>query len=329
MDRENMPEHAPGTTGRAHAAPHGPVTVTNGTRFTTATGEPLHAHGGGMLRADGHFYWFGENRNPDNTFRSVSAYRSRDLKTWEFRNHILTRETDPELATANIERPKVLYNPGTRQYVLWAHKENGNDYGEARACVASCPQIDGDYTWHGSFRPLGHMSRDLTLYQEESGEAAYLVSAARDNGDLHLYRLADDCLAVAELVANPWPGGHREAPALFRHDGGYVMLTSGLSGWRPNQQQYATAPALTGPWTDMRNVGDATAFDSQTACVLTLRGTRETTHLYLGDRWGNASGGTVNDSRYVWLPLRFSDATTMTMDWQNKLTIDVEAGTVY
>ena len=50
---------------------------------------------------------------------------------------------------------------------MWMHKENGDEYNEARAAVASSSTVDGEYTWHGSFRPLGlHMSRDITLYND-------------------------------------------------------------------------------------------------------------------------------------------------------------------
>ncbi|MGW5448624.1 RICIN domain-containing protein [Streptomyces asiaticus] len=312
----------------AGAAQAAPVTVANGTQFTTTSGEVVHAHGGGVIRSGGYYYWFGENRNADNTFRYVSAYRSTDLKTWEFRRHVLTQATDPELASANIERPKVLYNERTGQYVMWMHKENGSDYSEARAAVATSATIDGAYTWRGSFRPLGlHMSRDITLFQDGDG-AGYMVSAARDNYDLHIYRLTDDYTGVASLVANPWPGGHREAPALFKRGNVYFMLTSGATGWSPNQQQYATATSLAGPWSAMRNVGDATAYGSQTAYVLPVQGSGTTSYLYLGDRWGNSFGGTVNDSRYVWLPLAFPTATTLGMDWYPQLTIDTAAGTV-
>ena len=80
-----------------------PQTITNGTQFTDS-GNPVHAHGGGVIKVGSYYYWFGENRNADNTFRYVDAYRSTDLKNWEFRNHVLTEATDPELATANIER---------------------------------------------------------------------------------------------------------------------------------------------------------------------------------------------------------------------------------
>ncbi|NEE15743.1 family 43 glycosylhydrolase [Streptomyces sp. SID7499] len=313
------------TAGPAHAAPQ---KITNGTQFTDASGNPVHAHGGGVLKVGSYYYWFGEHRNADNTFRYVDAYRSSDLKNWEFRNHVLTEASDPELATANIERPKVMYNASTGKFVMWMHKENGTDYSEARAAVAVSDTVDGAYTWKGSFRPLGqHMSRDITVFTDTDG-AGYMISAARENYDLQIYRLTADYTGIASLVANPWPGGHREAPALFKRGGVYFMLTSGATGWSPNQQQYATATSIAGPWSAMKNVGDSTAYGSQTAFVLPVQGTSGTSYLYLGDRWGNSFDGTVNDSRYVWLPLSFSNATTMSMSWSPEVTVDTAAGTV-
>ncbi|MEU0999758.1 RICIN domain-containing protein [Streptomyces tibetensis] len=313
------------TAGPAQAAPQ---TITNGTQFTDTSGGPVHAHGGGVLKVGSYYYWFGEHRNADNTFRYVDAYRSTDLKNWEFRNHVLTEASAPELATANIERPKVMYNASTGKFVMWMHKENGTDYSEARAAVAVSDTVDGNYTWKGSFRPLGqHMSRDITVFVDTDG-AGYMISAARENYDLQIYRLTADYTGVASLVANPWPGGHREAPALFKRNGVYFMLTSGATGWNPNQQQYATATSIAGPWSTMKNIGDSTAYGSQTAFVLPVQGTAGTSYLYLGDRWGNSFGGTVNDSRYVWLPLTFSNSTTMAMSWSPEVTIDTAAGTV-
>ncbi|MFI1922179.1 RICIN domain-containing protein [Streptomyces sp. NPDC020377] len=313
------------TAGPAQAAS---VTIVNGTQFTDSSGSPVHAHGGGVLKVGSYYYWFGENRNTDNTFRYVDAYRSTDLKNWEFRNHVLTQSSDSELADANIERPKVMYNASTGKFVMWMHKENGTDYSEARAAVAVSDTVDGNYTWQGSFRPLDqHMSRDITVFVDSDG-AGYMISAARENYDLQIYRLTADYTGIASLVADPWHGGHREAPALFKRGGVYFMLTSGATGWSPNQQQYATATSLAGPWSAMTNVGDTTAYGSQTAYVLPVQGTSGTSYLYLGDRWGNSFGGTVNDSRYVWLPLTFPTSTSLSMSWSPEVTVDTAAGTV-
>ncbi len=317
-----------GALATASPAQAAPQTVTNGTQFTDTSGNPVHAHGGGVIKVGAYYYWFGEHRNADNTFRYVDAYRSTDLKNWEFRNHVLTQSSAAELATANIERPKVMYNAATGKFVMWMHKENGVDYSEARAAVAVSDTVDGDYTWQGSFRPLGqHMSRDITVFVDTDG-TGYMASAARENYDLQIYRLTSDYTGIAALVADPWHGGHREAPALFKRNGVYFMLTSGATGWNPNQQQYATATSIAGPWTAMKNIGDSTTYGSQTAYVLPVQGSSTTSYLYLGDRWGNSFGGTVNDSRYVWLPLTFPSSTSMSMSWSPEVTIDTATGSI-
>jgi hypothetical protein len=66
-----------GPDGGAQAAPQ---TITNGTRFTDTSVDLVHAHGGGDIKDGSAYYWFGEDRNSDNTFRYVDAYRSTDLK---------------------------------------------------------------------------------------------------------------------------------------------------------------------------------------------------------------------------------------------------------
>ncbi|MGV9268339.1 RICIN domain-containing protein [Kitasatospora sp. NPDC003701] len=311
--------------GQAEAAT---VTITNGTQFADTAGNPLHAHGGGVIKVGQYYYWFGENRNADNSFRYVSAYRSRDLKTWEFRNNVLTQATDPELAGANIERPKVMYNATTRQFVMWMHKEgSATDYSQARAAVAVSSTVDGDYSWRGSFRPLGEMSRDITTFVDDDG-TGYMISAANENRDLHVYRLTPDYTGIDAQVQSLWNGWSREAPAMFKRNGVYFLLTSGATGWTPNQQMYGTATSITGAWSDVRNVGDGSTYASQTSFVLPVQGTGGTDYLYLGDRWGNATGGTVNDSQYVWLPLEFPTDTTMTMGYSPQVKVNAAAGSV-
>ncbi|MFI8423863.1 RICIN domain-containing protein [Streptomyces sp. NPDC085479] len=314
-----------GAAGTAHAAS---VTVTNAVQFTDPAGNPVHAHGGGVVKVGTYYYWFGENRNADNSFKYVSAYRSTDLKTWEFRHHVLTASSHPELAGANIERPKVMYNASTGKFVMWMHKEgSATDYSEARAAVAVSDTVDGDYTWRGSFRPLGHMSRDITTFVDTDG-TGYMISAANENADLHVYRLTPDYTEIAAQVQKLWPGQWREAPAMFKRNGVYFLLTSGATGWAPNQQKYATATSVTGSWSGLSDIGDGTTYGSQTAYVLPVQGTSGTSYLYMGDRWGNSMGGMVNDSQYVWLPLKFPTATTMTMEYSPQITVDTAAGTV-
>ncbi|MBB3112812.1 sucrose-6-phosphate hydrolase SacC (GH32 family) [Paenibacillus phyllosphaerae] len=299
------------------------VSLLNAVQFKSSDGNVLHAHGGGVIKVGSYYYWAGENRDGTNY---VSLYRSTDLKNWQFRAHILSKSSAAELATANIERPKIIYNAATNKYVLWAHKENGVDYGEARVAVASSTNIEGPYTYHGSFRPLGYDSRDMTVYNDNG--TGYLISATKVNADLNIYRLTPDFLGVEALVTTLWPGSYREAPAIFKRGSTYFLLTSGATGWNPNQAKYATASSISGPWSALANFGDATTYGSQSTYVLPVEGSSTTSYLYMGDRWAGAWSGPVNDSKYVWLPLSFPTATTLSMTWYPKLNIDTATGSV-
>lgn len=310
----------------------------NGVQWADTDGNPIQAHGGGMLKVGDDYYWFGENRNPDGTFYAVSAYRSQDLRRWEHVHDVLTMNSDDGLSPANVERPKVVYNSVTQKYVMWMHWENGMDYGEARAAVASSDTVAGDYTYHGSFRPLqdtgvmdhdkpGYMSRDCTLFVDDDGQA-YFLSASNENYDLHLYLLSDDYLSIDSRAALLFEGGHREAPALFKRNGVYFLLTSGSTGWDPNQAQYATSTSLTSGWSNMQNVADGNTFHSQSTYVQAIEGSQGTQYLYLGDRWAGAWGGRVNDSGYVWQPITFPTDTSMSMSWSNNVHIDAVAGAI-
>lgn len=300
-----------------------PVTIDNGVPFKDANGNPIQAHGGGILKSGSYYYWFGENRDGTNY---VSVYRSTDLKTWQFRAHVLSKTSHAELATANIERPKVIYNDSTGKYVMWMHKENGVDYGEARVAVASASNIEGPYTYHGSFRPLNYDSRDMTVYNDNG--TAYLISATQVNADLNIYRLTPDFLGIDSLVTTLWDNQYREAPAIFKRGSTYFLLTSGATGWNPNQAKYATAASIAGPWSSLANVANANTYQSQSTYVLPVEGTSGTSYLYMGDRWAGAWGGPVNTSEYVWLPITFPTSTSMSMSWYDQVTIDAAAGTI-
>jgi len=291
----------------------------NGTSFTDNEAKVINAHGGGFLKVGNYYYWIGENRK-QGIF--VSCYRSKDLMNWEFRGDLLTRQSHPELDSANIERPKVIYNSKTKQFVMWMHYEYGRDYSYARAAVATSSDIEKPFTFIRSFRPFGNMSRDCTLYKDKDG-SAYFFSSARENYDMMLYKLTDDYTDVKKQIATLWPGGHREAPALVKRGKYYFLLTSGCTGWAPNQAMYAFSKSISGPWSELKNIANSTTFDSQSTFILPLVGNKTTSYLYVGDRW---DGKQYFKSGYIFLPLAFENDSTMTLSWRDKISIDVKTG---
>lgn len=296
----------------------------NGTIWKDTAGNDIHAHGGHMLRFGEYYYWYGENRIGNNY---VSCYRSKDLVSWEFRNNVLTvdsprasirRSTDLNLGTendkVNIERPKVLYNAELGKFVMWAHYENGKNYLDARAAIATCDTPDGDFVYHGSFNPFGYMSRDCTLFEDNG--SAYFISASNDNADLHVYRLESDYLDVAEHVNTLWAGEFREAPAPFRKADKLYMLSSFCTGWAPNQGKYSYSDSMDGNFKALEDFGNETTFDSQPAFVLPYEREGDVEYLYFADRWGG-KGELYFTSSYIVLPIKFSEDDSAYIEWSD------------
>lgn len=314
------------------------VSITNGTQFKDTSGNGIHAHGGGLIKYGNYYYWYGEYRDDGNYFLGVRCYRSTDLKNWEYRGEVLTPNSAYELNKCNVERPKVMYNASTKQFVMWMHWENGRDYGQARAAVAYCDTPDGKFTYQGSFRPMqnagvtdhglpGYMSRDCSVFVDTDG-TGYFISSSNENMDLHVYKLTPDYKGVQSLSAKLFVGKQREAPCLIKRNNYYYLITSGCTGWGPNQGKYAYSKNLSSGWSDLYNLGDGTTYDSQPAYIIPIQGTNTTSYLYTGDRWAGAWGGKVNDSRYVWLPLEFDSDTSVRLPYSDSIQINAESGII-
>lgn len=295
--------------------------IVNGIEHYDTNGNIINAHGAGFIKVGDYYYWVGENRR-DGVL--VSLYRSTDLVNWEYRGDLLTRDSHEDLRQANIERPKIIYNDKTKQYVMWMHYEHRRDYSLARAAIAYSDDIEKPFTYVKSFRPFDNMSRDCTAFKDVDGKA-YFFSAARENYDLAMYELTDDYLDVKEHITTLWPGGHREAPTIVKHGANYFLFTSGCTGWHPNQMKYAWAPSIRGPWSELIDIGDNITFGTQPTYIITVEGTEATSYLYVGDRWDARN---YFNSKYIFLPLSFKDSTTPIFEWREKVMPNTKTGII-
>src|SRR5208283_3526396 len=59
--------------------------------------QQIEAHGGGVIKLGGTYYWFGEDRSRSNNpnYRYVACYSSKDLAHWTFRRQVV-KLSDPE-----------------------------------------------------------------------------------------------------------------------------------------------------------------------------------------------------------------------------------------
>ncbi|XP_051141271.1 uncharacterized protein LOC127258467 [Andrographis paniculata] len=296
-------------------------------------GRPIQAHGGGVLYDENSrtYYWYGEYKDGP-TYHihrnaparvdviGVGCYSSKDLWAWKNEGIVLTAEEKNEthdLHKSNVlERPKVIYNDKTGKYVMWMHVDDAN-YTKASVGVAISDSPTGPFRYLYSKRPHGFDSRDMTLFKDDDG-AAYLIYSSNDNSDLHISPLDDDYVDTTNAVRRILIGQHREAPALFKHRGTYYMITSGCTGWAPNEAMAHATESIMGPWETMGNpcVGgnkmfQTTTFFAQSTFVLPAPGLPGL-FVFMADRWNPAD---LRDSRYVWLPLMVGGAADKPLDY--------------
>lgn len=271
-------------------------------------GDTLNVHGGGALYDHGTYYWFGEKRGKGASL-GVTVYSSKNLYNWKYEGLALaavdSAGSDIESGCL-MERPKVIYNKKTKQYVMWFHLElKGKGYAAARAGVAVSNKITGPYKYLHSFRPNGNMSRDMNLFVDDDG-AAYHIYSSHENWDLRIARLSDDYLTPTTKDSMLF-SKQREAPVLFKHHHKYYLITSGCTGWAPNKATIHEADHPFGPWTLVGNPmtgknADIT-FYGQSAFVLPVHGKKDA-FIYVGDKWDPKN---LRNSRYQWLPVLFKN----------------------
>jgi len=285
-------------------------------------GNPINAHGGGLLLHKGTYYWFGEIKQ-GNTWLvpgqqwedyrvpagGISCYSSKDLIKWKFEGKALATlkgQPNHDLDTSKVvERPKVIYNQKTKKFVMWMHVD-ANDYSYAQTGVAISDKPQGPYKFLGSIKPNGQESRDMTLYKDDDNRA-YLIYSSESNKTMQVCLLNDDYLSPTTNYKRITSAQNREAPAVFKYNKKYYLITSDCTGWSPNQSTYAIADSLLGDWKQMGNPclgnGAKNTFGAQSTYIIPIHGHPDT-FLFLADVWNKKN---LQDSRYIWLPIKMKE----------------------
>ncbi len=303
-------------------------------------GQPIQAHGGGILIYSNIYYWYGEDRTPE--IRSaVSCYSSTNLLDWK-REGVALWQTNLPIANGHrtfVERPKVIYNPRTKKFVMWLHTEQGR-YHFASAGVALSDTPMGPFTFLKTFRPItnnigfaeddvdgqnkfGGTFRDMNLFVDDDGRA-YTFYSSEGNWTMYVVRLNAD-FTGPELPAvenKTWSRilvrQMREGPAPFKWKGKYFLITSACTGWAPNAANYSVAENILGPWKTFENpctgLDSAKTFGGQSTFVLPSPG-KSDQFIFMADRWNPSD---LPDSRYLWLPFTLPADGTLTIPWRDQ-----------
>ncbi|TYP73099.1 family 43 glycosylhydrolase [Paenibacillus methanolicus] len=258
-----------------------------------------------------------------------------------------------------MERPKVIFNDKTNKYVMWLHTDGPSatsnaNYAKAEAGYALSDSPTGPFVYGVSNRmdrvPPGAsydgqpdqpgMARDMNLFKDDDG-TAYLIYSSEENMTIYISKLNEsytdvvgwhkdgletrDTTYKAEYGVDyirVFPGAQREAPAMFKYDGKYYLITSGATGWAPNRAQYTVADSIFGEWKTMRDpsIGEkaSTTFDSQSTNVIPVDPAKGK-FIYMGDRWNSND---LKNSRYVWLPIEFGQQDEIALKWYDEWKLE-------
>jgi hypothetical protein len=176
--------------------------------------------------------------------------------------------------------------------------------------------IDGGYLVRDFEK--GQMSRDMTLFVDDDGQA-YHITASEENNTLLISKLAEDYLSLTGEYVRVFPGGRNEAPAIFKKDSKYYLFTSGLTGWKPNPGRSAVSDNIMSGWKALGNPCRGTeeevntTFWSQSTFVIPVQGLQDA-FIFMADRWRPDN---AIDGRYVWLPVQWEDGKPI-IKWLDK-----------
>ncbi|MEV0890220.1 glycoside hydrolase family 43 protein [Promicromonospora sp. NPDC050262] len=202
------------------------------------------------------YYWYGEDRsNGYYGSPGVHAYKSYDTRNWTDEGVVLRSVSDAaelesdyfdalydtvddagepradriaeldyhlntdEAAdyTTIFERPKVLFNEQTNQWVLWWHSDGqrtvgGSMYARSMAGVAVSDSPTGPFRMTGVYRmpnrtnyqacisaAVPGQARDMTVFQDDDG-TAYIVYSSEENRSLYIAELDADYTNVTHTT---------------------------------------------------------------------------------------------------------------------------------
>ena len=259
-------------------------------------GERIQAHGGAIHYENGVYYWYGENKEHTDGKNGIwtwgiRVYRSSDLMNWEDLGLLIPPvldDPDSDLfPDKRVDRPHIRKCAATGKYVAWM-KLSGE---EACFLVMQADAFLGPYEIvRNNYSPFGYKVGDFDIVQDAQSGKAYLYLDA-DHKGVYCLELSDDLLSAGKKVSEQYmgliPPFTREGIAVFERGGRKYMLTSGMTGYIPNQSDSAVSDAWNETFVSKGDpyVDDETlsSFNSQFTQIFKLP--ERDLYIALSDRW--------------------------------------------
>lgn len=318
------------TAGSSGTPPVGGSTIINDRFWKDSSGTPIYSQGGGVLQVGDTYYWYGVKYagtvayaanpvdNDDTTFQGITTYSSKDLVTWK-----LEATDKPANTFGWFGRLGVAYNASSKKYVLLAQGGGGLYF-------ATSDKPSGGFVFNHVQTNLPGIANgatgDQTVFQDDDGQAYLVSSSSMGRGNRYVSPLRATDFLNAENAVLAYKGGGREGNCMFKYEGRYYLCSSDLHGWNSSQTYCVSAPNIKGPY-GAEFVLEGTQNDyshvTQTGFFFPVKGSKQTTIIFAGDRWADFAGNGLGFNQ--WLPLSFN-GTTPRFHSHSAWTLDVSTG---
>ena len=303
--------------------------ITNDTFWKTTTGSYIYSQGGGIFRfpdAQGveHYYWYGAkyqeavdycpkalagSKSNITNFLGVTCYVSDDLVNWKYVRDVLT----PSAAgwAYWVGRMGVAYIAEAKKYALLTQF---NDH----VLVATCSTPTGNYARHNEIDMTSMIGTpntgDMTVFTDpDTGKSYLCYSYGKGRSKIYLSEIgvcSDGKIGLKDCH-QIYKGSGREGDCMFKYKNKYYVCASDLYGWNASNVYYLEATSIYGPYTPTNNMQKMPGADAdyghvtQTGFFYTVRGSKQETVIYCGDRWAGFAGNGKGFNQ--WCPISFVD----------------------
>ncbi len=294
--------------------------IVNDCFWKDTSGNNIYSQGGGIFKFGDTYYWYGVHykgaetyaasptkKNGNTGFVSVTCYSSKDLVNWKFENNILTPKSKGFGSCYWAGRLGVAYCPKSKQYVLVMQ------YNES-VLFASASTPTGNFEVKNIQDQIQNVQKqgtgDQTIFVDDDGQAYLICSNKGGRAHQYVCKLREKDFLAAEPAVEVAKGSGREGNCMFKYKGKYYFCASDLHGWNASHSYYMVADNINGPYSGWK-VMDGTDADfshvTQTGFFYTVKGSKQDTVLFCGDRWSDFAGNGLGYNQWVPLTVNGND----------------------
>jgi hypothetical protein len=304
--------------------------IKNDIFWNTKDGLAIYSQGGGIFKfpdpVSGQikYYWYGVHykeaeayRNDPsvtqgrNNFVAVTCYTSTDAVNWTFENNVLTKvEVDKYESTYWVGRLGVAYIKELKKFAMFVQHGNG-------VLIATSDSPTGPFSWHQKIsmkEMIGTPNTgDQTVFTDDDGKSYLVYSYGQGRNKIYVSEIGiKDGMVNLLDCTKIFQGAGREGNCMFRYKDKYYMFASNLYGWDASLAYYLVADNVRGPYYPINEMAvlkgaeDDYAHVTQTGFFFAVKGTKQETIVYCGDRWADFAGNGLGYNQ--WVPLSFKDS---------------------